>query len=279
MAAAASGVSSRSRSSAGEGTGRIIGRWTTVGFWPQTYEGNRVLLRGRRRARRDRPRIRRGHRARLPRPVGGQLRLLQRCRGARTGAARAGGRVRAGGCATRGPCGCPAADRAAAELLAAAGHKLDGDARGDGHEPGRGRRRRRRPRSPRTARSSARSTTPPTAWTGSFTAALAPGLDHPGMRVYLSGREASVVTLDVGTDCHVGLVATVPEAQRRGLAGRAAGRRPGRRARARAAHHHADRLGRRPPGLRAAGLPAAGRDRDVGAARGQPRPARPAPRT
>ena len=40
------------------------------------------------------------------------------------------------------------------------------------------------------------------------------------MRVYLSGREASVVTLDVGTDCHVGLVATVPDAQRRGLAGR-----------------------------------------------------------
>ena len=113
----------------------------------------------------------------------------------------------------------PAADRAAAELLAAAGHKLDGAPEAMGTSLA------AVPEAEAAEEAADSSLVGPIndaayGLDGSFTAALAPGLDHPGMRVYLSGREASVVTLDVGSDCHVGLVATVPDAQRRGLAGR-----------------------------------------------------------
>lgn len=63
---------------------------------------------------------------------------------------------------------------------------------------------------------------------GSFTAALAGTVTDGRVRTYVarvSGEPAScVMTLDHGDDCHVGLVATTPAAQRRGLAGALLGR-------------------------------------------------------
>ena len=112
----------------------------------------------------------------------------------------------------------PEADRAAAELLAAAGHRLDGAPEAMGMTLG---------ATPEAAVAEEAADTTPVGpindaaygYDGSFTVALAPDLGQPGMRTYLAGDDACVVTLDVDHDCHVGLVATRPEAQRRGLAG------------------------------------------------------------
>ncbi len=113
----------------------------------------------------------------------------------------------------------PEADRVAAELLRAAGHRLDGAPQAMGMSLDAAAEAVVAEESTDTTRVGPINDAA-YGYEGSFTVALAAGLDRPGLRTYMAADNACAVTLDVGRDCHVGLVATRPEAQRQGLAGR-----------------------------------------------------------